>query len=58
VKLSKNQSSHNIGMIAVDDIEIDEVLTRIPKKSILEPNTTEISELISKSLLVNFGFFP
>lgn len=36
-------------MVAVEDIEADEVLTRIPKSSCLEPRTTEIRELIAKS---------
>jgi hypothetical protein len=36
-------------MIAINDIKQDEVISRIPKQSILQPNTTEIRELISKS---------
>jgi hypothetical protein len=36
-------------MIAVADIEKDEVLARIPKRSLLEPGTCEIKDLLAKS---------
>jgi hypothetical protein len=35
-------------MIAVNDIEIDEILAKIPKTSILEPNNIQIKDIISK----------
>lgn len=59
VKITKSSTSHHFGMIAIDDIRADEILTRIPKSSILEPNTTQIHELIAKSfpLLIRFTLY-
>ena len=50
VKITRNSTSHHFGMIAVADINKDEILAKIPKKSILEPNTTDIKELLMKSI--------
>jgi hypothetical protein len=36
-------------MIAVSDIDKDEILARIPKSSILEPSTSAIKEMLLKS---------
>ena len=49
VKITKNATSHNYGMIAVKNINEDEVLARIPKTALLEPNTTAIKQLIGES---------
>lgn len=49
VNVVSSQTSHNYGMIAIKDINEDEILCRIPKSAILEPNTTEINELLVKS---------
>lgn len=51
VKITKMGTYHNYGMVAIKDLEADEVLTRIAKSSVLEPNTTKIKELIEKSNL-------
>lgn len=50
VKITRMGTSHNYGMVAIKDLDADEVLTRISKSSILEPNTTKIKELIEKSI--------
>lgn len=49
VKITKMGTYHNYGMVAIKDLEADEVLTRIAKSSVLEPNTTKIKELIEKN---------
>ena len=36
-------------MMAVQDIRAKQVLARIPKKLLLQPNTTDISELIKNN---------
>lgn len=54
VKIVCRETSHNYGMIAVKDINKDEILSRIPKSAILEPSTTQINELLSKSKNYNF----
>lgn len=49
VKVVSSQTSHNYGMIALKDINQDEILCRIPKSAVLEPRTTQINELLVKS---------
>jgi hypothetical protein len=44
-------------MIAIKHIKEDEVLARIPKTALLEPNTTEIKELILKSMVLDKNLF-
>lgn len=36
-------------MVAIDDIKTDEILSRIPKSALLEPNTTALKEIIYQS---------
>lgn len=49
VKIVSRGTSHNYGMIAIKDINKDEILSRIPKSVILDPNTTQINEILAKS---------
>jgi hypothetical protein len=49
VTITQKGTSHGYGMVAVADIEPEEILAKIPKKSILDPVTTEIKNEIAKS---------
>lgn len=51
VQVTRSNTSHNYGMVAVKDIESGEVLAKISKTAILQPNTTSIKDLIKKSNL-------
>ncbi len=46
VKITKEATSHNYGMVEVKNLKSNEILARIPKSALLEPSTTNISELI------------
>ena len=46
VKITRESTSHNYGMVAVKNLKPNEILARIPKSALLEPSTTSISELI------------
>jgi hypothetical protein len=48
VKITKQNTSNNYGMIAVCNIKKDEILARIPKTILLEPNTTNIRDILDK----------
>lgn len=50
VQVTRSNTSHNYGMVAVKDIESGEVLAKIAKTAILQPNTTSIKDLIKKSI--------
>ena len=47
VKITKENTSHQYGMVAVKNLKSNEILARIPKSALLEPRTTSINELIS-----------
>ena len=49
VKITSRGTSNNYGMIAVKEIQTDEILSRIPKTAILNPFTTQIKDLIVNS---------
>lgn len=49
VKITRMSTSHNYGMVAVKDIEANQVLAKISKSAVLEPGTTKIKDLLKKS---------
>ncbi len=52
VKISRMGMSHNYGMVAIKDIEAHSVLAQISRKAVLEPGTTNIKDLLKKSILI------
>ena len=49
VKITRMSTSHNYGMVAVKDIEANEVIAKISKSAVLDPGTAKIKDLLKKS---------
>lgn len=49
VKITSKETSHNYGMVAIKNLEPGEILVRISKTAVLEPNTSKVKELIKQS---------
>ena len=56
VKITRIGTTHNYGMIAIKDLEANEVLVRISKSAVLEPRNTQIKDLIQIDVGKYFGF--
>jgi hypothetical protein len=54
VQITKQSTSHNYGMVAICDIKEDETIVHIPKTSLLQPNTTEIKDILKLSKKIHF----